>query len=82
MKGMQKYEMKAVVGEGAYGKVFMARSKETGEIGKSLSLTLTSLAGSPIDSNSWTLINDLTPYLVSLPFYCYSGHQKIQRVRR
>ena len=35
MKGMQKYEMKAIVGEGAYGKVFMARNKETGEVGKS-----------------------------------------------
>ena len=34
MKGMQKYELKGVVGEGAYGKVFMARNKETGEVGK------------------------------------------------
>ena len=33
-KGMQKYELKGVVGEGAYGKVFMARNKETGEVGK------------------------------------------------
>ena len=32
-KGMQKYELKGVVGEGAYGKVFMARNKETGEVG-------------------------------------------------
>ena len=31
---MQKYELKGVVGEGAYGKVFMARNKETGEVGK------------------------------------------------
>jgi hypothetical protein len=35
MKGMQKYELKGVVGEGAYGKVFMARNKETGDTGKS-----------------------------------------------
>ena len=34
LKGMQRYEMKCVVGEGAYGKVFMARNKETGEVGK------------------------------------------------
>jgi len=34
MKGMQKYELKGVVGEGAYGKVFMARNKETGDTGK------------------------------------------------
>lgn len=34
LKGMQRYEMKCVVGEGAYGKVFMARNKETGETGK------------------------------------------------
>lgn len=34
MKGMQKYELKGVVGEGAYGKVFMARNKETGDVGK------------------------------------------------
>lgn len=33
-KGMQKYELKGVVGEGAYGKVFMARNKETGDVGK------------------------------------------------
>lgn len=38
MKGMQKYELKGVVGEGAYGKVFMARNKETGEVGKLNSL--------------------------------------------
>ena len=34
---MQKYELKGVVGEGAYGKVFMARNKETGDVGKWLS---------------------------------------------
>ena len=33
-KGMNKYELKGVVGEGAYGKVFMARNKETGDVGK------------------------------------------------
>lgn len=31
---MKKYELKGVVGEGAYGKVFMARNKETGDVGK------------------------------------------------
>jgi len=39
-KGMQKYELKGVVGEGAYGKVFMARNKETGEVGKYSPATL------------------------------------------
>lgn len=33
---MNKYEIKGIVGEGAYGIVYQARHKETGEIGKSL----------------------------------------------
>lgn len=32
MKGIQKYEIKGLVGEGAYGKVFMARNKETNDV--------------------------------------------------
>ena len=31
---MQKYEIKGIVGEGAYGIVYQAKVKETGEIGK------------------------------------------------
>ena len=31
---MNKYEIKGIVGEGAYGIVYQARHKETGEIGK------------------------------------------------
>jgi serine/threonine protein kinase len=34
---MNKYEIKGIVGEGAYGIVYQARHKETGEIGKILS---------------------------------------------
>jgi serine/threonine protein kinase len=30
---MNKYEIKGIVGEGAYGIVYQARHKETGEIG-------------------------------------------------
>ena len=33
---MNKYEIKGIVGEGAYGIVYQARHKETGEIGKCL----------------------------------------------
>ena len=33
---MQKYEIKGIVGEGAYGIVYQAKVKETGEIGKNL----------------------------------------------
>lgn len=33
---MNKYEIKGIVGEGAYGIVYQARHKETGEIGKLL----------------------------------------------
>jgi serine/threonine protein kinase len=31
---MNKYEIKGIVGEGAYGIVYQARHKETGEIGR------------------------------------------------
>jgi len=31
---MNKYEIKGIVGEGAYGIVYQAKVKETGEIGK------------------------------------------------
>lgn len=31
---MNKYEIIAIVGEGAYGIVYKAKNKETGEIGK------------------------------------------------
>ena len=31
---MQKYEIKGIVGEGAYGIVYQAKVKETGEIGR------------------------------------------------
>ena len=30
---MNKYEIKGIVGEGAYGIVYQARHKETGELG-------------------------------------------------
>lgn len=32
---MNKYEIIGIVGEGAYGIVYKAKNKETGEIGKS-----------------------------------------------
>jgi serine/threonine protein kinase len=35
---MNKYEIIGIVGEGAYGIVYKAKNKETGEIGKYLSL--------------------------------------------
>ena len=31
---MNKYEIVGIVGEGAYGIVYKARNKETGELGK------------------------------------------------
>jgi serine/threonine protein kinase len=31
---MNKYEIQGIVGEGAYGIVYKAKNKETGEIGK------------------------------------------------
>ena len=34
LNNMNKYEIKGIVGEGAYGIVYQARHKETGEIGK------------------------------------------------
>lgn len=37
---MQKYEIKGIVGEGAYGIVYQAKVKETGEIGKHFSYCL------------------------------------------
>jgi serine/threonine protein kinase len=33
---MNKYEIVGIVGEGAYGIVYKAKNKETGEFGKSL----------------------------------------------
>ena len=33
---MNKYEIKGIVGEGAYGIVYQAKVKETGDIGKFL----------------------------------------------
>ena len=33
---MNKYEIKGIVGEGAYGIVYQAKHKETGEIGNTL----------------------------------------------
>jgi serine/threonine protein kinase len=35
---MNKYEIIGIVGEGAYGVVYKAKCKETGEFGKPLSL--------------------------------------------
>ena len=32
---MNKYEIQGIVGEGAYGIVYKAKNKDTGEIGKS-----------------------------------------------
>jgi serine/threonine protein kinase len=40
---MNKYEIKGIVGEGAYGIVYQARHKETGEVGKSNLLNSLSL---------------------------------------
>ena len=40
---MNKYEIIGIVGEGAYGIVYKAKCKETGEFGKSV--TLPCLAG-------------------------------------
>ena len=37
---MNKYEIKGIVGEGAYGIVYQARHKETGEIGKYLEVSI------------------------------------------
>lgn len=36
---MNKYEIVGIVGEGAYGIVYKAKNKETGEFGTSSSLT-------------------------------------------
>ena len=38
---MNKYEIIGIVGEGAYGVVYKAKCKETGEFGKPSNLTLT-----------------------------------------
>lgn len=40
---MNKYEIKGIVGEGAYGIVYQAKVKETGEFGKFLLLSLASM---------------------------------------
>ena len=42
---MQKYEIKGIVGEGAYGIVYQAKVKETGEIGKLSKQRVISLNG-------------------------------------
>ena len=42
---MQKYEIKGIVGEGAYGIVYQAKVKETGEIGKWSNIRTISLKG-------------------------------------
>ena len=42
---MQKYEIKGIVGEGAYGIVYQAKVKETGEIGKWSNQQVMSLNG-------------------------------------
>ena len=42
---MQKYEIKGIVGEGAYGIVYQAKVKETGEIGKWSNQRVISLNG-------------------------------------
>lgn len=50
---MNKYEIIGIVGEGAYGIVYKAKCKETGEFGKSakhtqsLSFTIASLSTMP-----------------------------------
>jgi serine/threonine protein kinase len=38
---MNKYEIIGIVGEGAYGVVYKAKHKETGEFGKLSSINLT-----------------------------------------
>ena len=39
---MNKYEIQGIVGEGAYGIVYKAKNKETGDIGKVSIINLTS----------------------------------------
>ena len=68
---MQKYELKGVVGEGAYGKVFMARNKETGDVGK---------WPQPAFLFSVRQLTDLTTFAVSVS--ACSCDQEIQRVGR
>ena len=62
---MNKYEIIGIVGEGAYGVVYKAKCKESGDFGKCLFLASFDI---------------LLLYLSNLLFISFSGHQEIQRI--
>ena len=69
---MNKYEIIGIVGEGAYGVVYKAKCKESGDFGKYTSpIYVFLLAILTLFFDNYYLISNI---------YIYSCHQEIQRV--
>jgi len=75
---MNKYDIIGIVGEGAYGIVYKAKCKETGEFGKS-----TTKGCSDHDSNRWVSCGASEMILVlTLHSVHVSRYKEVQRVGR
>ena len=76
---MQKYEIKGIVGEGAYGIVYQAKVKETGEIGKNPH-HFTFKSGCKLVSKAMTYSKSWTMQQWLRRFVIWSSYVKFQTV--